>query len=302
MRSPTNRLRLDCAATLAHTCCMSRLAGRSAVLVVVLSLAAATAVLAQRIWVGGPRGGFGGYGIKLATAEDFDGSFLYCRGYFRSAYREPGGSGWNTDYPGADNNFSVRLMELTRVHVKVDENRQPNYVVVQLTDPLLFKCPMLFMEDVGTARFSEEEVKRLREYFLKGGFLWVDDFWGPYAWNNWAEQIGRALPAGEYPIIDIPLTHPIMHTLYEVKEHLQVSSWNFWRGNGGEVSERGSDSAEVHFRGIQDSHGRLMVMMTHNTDIADTWEREGENPQYFDIFSPRGYAIGVNVVLYAMTH
>jgi hypothetical protein len=59
----------------------------------------------------------------------------------------------------------------------------------------------------------------------------------------------------------------------------------------------------VHFRGIQDSHGRLMVLASHNTDIADTWEREGNEPHaYFDLFSPRGYAIGVNVVLYAMTH
>jgi hypothetical protein len=268
-----------------------------------LLVGASTAVFAQRIWVGGPRGGFGRFAPpKLATAADFDGSFIYCRGFYRSRYGEPGGSGWNTDYPGADNNFSVRLMELTRVHINVDENRQPNYVVVPLSDPLLFNCPMLFMEDVGTVEFSEEEVTRLREFFLKGGFLWVDDFWGSFAWNNWADQIGRVLPPGEFPIVDIPLEHPIMHSLYDVKEKLQVSSWNFWLRNGGDTSERGADSAEVHFRGIQDAKGRLMVMMTHNTDIADTWEREAENPEYFDIFSPRGYAIGVNVVLYAMTH
>ena len=71
---------------------------------------------------------------------------------------------------------------------------------------------------------------------------------------------------------------------------------------GGETSERGRDSAVVYFRGIQDGRGRLLVLITHNTDIADTWEREGESKQYFDLFSPRGYAIGVNVVLYAMTH
>jgi uncharacterized protein DUF4159 len=93
-----------------------------------------------------------------------------------------------------------------------------------------------------------------------------------------------------------------MHTLYDVKDYLQVSSINFWRSNGRSVSERGADSAQVHYRGIQDKKGRLMVMMTHNTDVADTWEREGESQDYFDLFSPRGYAIGVNVVLYAMTH
>jgi hypothetical protein len=267
-------------------------------------LAAASAAYAQRIWVGG--GGYGGFSRippKWAKAADFDGSFVYCRGFYTSAFREQGGQGWSTDYPGADNNFSVRLAELTTVSVKLDEDRQPNYVVVSLSDPLLYHCPILFMEDVGTMELSEQEVESLREFFLKGGFLWVDDFWGSFAWDNWARQIGRVLAAAEFPIFDVPGNHPIMRTLYDVKEIPQVCSIQFWNpGYPLETSERGSDSAQVHFRGIQDSHGRLMVLMSHNTDIADTWEREGENQQYFDLFSPRGYAIGVNVILYAMTH
>jgi hypothetical protein len=269
-------------------------------LAVVLGLAGASAAVAQQIWVGG----WGGrrYAPKWAKTTDFDGSFVYCRGYYTSRWREPSGSGWNTDYPGADNNFSVRLAELTRVRVKLDANRQPNHVVVPLTDPLLYRCPLLFMEDVGTAEFSEEEVRRLREFFLKGGFLWVDDSWGSFAWNTWVGQISRVLAPGEFPIVDIPLTHPIMTTLYAVQEIPQVPNIGHWRRTGGETSERGSDSADVYFKGIQDSYGRLMVLMTHNTDIADTWEREGENQDYFNEFSPRGYAIGVNVVLYAMTH
>ena len=70
----------------------------------------------------------------------------------------------------------------------------------------------------------------------------------------------------------------------------------------GDTSERGYDSAEPHFRGISDRHGNLMVLMTHNTDISDAWEREGEDPRYFYQFSPRGYAVGINVIMYAMTH
>jgi hypothetical protein len=168
--------------------------------------------------------------------------FLYCRGFYRSRYREAGGSGWNTDYPGADNNFSVRLIELTTVyHIKVDEDLQPNYVVVPLTDPLLFRCPMLFMEDVDTTSYSEEEVKALREFFPKGGFLWVDDYWGSYAWDNWVREVGRVLPPSEYPIFDIALNHPIMHTLYDVNAYLQVSSINFWSRTNREVSERGPE-------------------------------------------------------------
>ena len=266
-----------------------------------LLVATASAAYAQRIWVGGGR--FFRTPPKWAQLSDFDGSFLYCRGFYQSVTREPGGQGWSTDYPGADNNFSVRLAELTRVHVQFDEKREPNYVVVSLSDPMLYRCPMLFMEDVGTAEFSPAEVENLRQYFEKGGFVWVDDFWGSFAWERWVQQISRVLPPGEYPIVDLPLTHPALHTLYDVKEFLQVCSINFWNPRHPlETSERGSDSAQVHFRGIQDARGRLMVLMTHNTDIADTWEREGENREYFDLFSPRGYAIGVNVVLYAMTH
>ena len=93
-----------------------------------------------------------------------------------------------------------------------------------------------------------------------------------------------------------------MHTLYDVKDYLQVPSIQFWYRNRGSRRNADTDSAQVHYRGIQDKSGRLMVFMTHNTDVSDTWEREGESREYFDLFSPRGYAIGVNVVLYAMTH
>ena len=267
---------------------------------VVAVIVASSILSAQRIWVGG--GGFSREGARFAQSEDFDGSFLYCRGTYQSVRREAGGQGWRTDYPGADNNFMVRLAELTRVPVRWDPDRQPRHIVVGLLDPLLYRCPILFMEDVGTLEFSEDEVRSLRDYFLKGGFLWVDDFWGTAAWNQWVSQISRVLPASEFPIRDIPISHPVMHTLYDVPDFLQVSSIQFWYQSRGRVSERGSDSAEVHYRGIQDGSGRLMVFMTHNTDVADTWEREGENTEYFDLYSPRGYAIGVDVVLYALTH
>lgn len=276
-----------------------------------ITVAIATAASAQlgqeqgprpRIWVGG-----GGYGRfrreppKWATRANFDGSFNFCRAYFTADRREAGGTGWDTDFPGADNNFSVRLAELTAVRVRLDKTGQPDYVVVRLTDPLMYRCPILHMEDVGVARFSDEEVEDLRAYLLKGGFLVVDDFWGTEAWEQWASEIGRVLPPHKYPIVDIPADHPVMHTLYDVKEVEQVSNIRFWMQTGS-VSERGSDSAHVNFRGIADERGRLMVVMAHNTDIPDTWEREGESKEYFDRFAPGGYAIGVNIILYAMTH
>jgi hypothetical protein len=273
---------------------------RVAAVAALCALLFAAAASAQRIWVGG--GGFWRTPPKWATHTSFDGSFNYCRGFYTSNRREAGGSGWDTDYPGSDNNFSVRLAELTLFHVKLDATGQPDFIVVRLTDPLLFHCPMLFMEDVGTIQFSDAEVASLRAYLLKGGFLTVDDFWGTQAWDQWAAEIGRVLPPGEYPIVDIPNDHAIMHTLYDVREIEQVSSIQFWIRNGGSVSERGPDSAYPNHRGIVDSKGRLMVVMTHNTDIPDTWEREGESQEYFERFSPAGYAIGVNTVLYGATH
>src|SRR5258705_2392831 len=96
---------------------------------------------AQQIWVGG--GGFSRFAPRFAKPEDFDGQFLYCRGFFGSRF---GQGGWTTDYPGADNNFSIRLAELTRIPVKFDVNRQPHHVGVHLDDPVLYRCPMLFIE------------------------------------------------------------------------------------------------------------------------------------------------------------
>jgi hypothetical protein len=270
---------------------MRRMTIRRLCAIVLVVVATMSAAVAQQIWVGGRRGSR----PRPPQATDFDGRFMYCRAFYRG--------GWSTDYPGADHNFSVRLAELTRVPVKFDEHRNPHHIVVALTDPLLFRCPILFMTNAGSGEFSTEEGARLREFFLKGGFLWVDDSWGSAQWRRWVSEISRILPPGEYPIFDVPASHGIMRSLYAVTAIPQIPNIGFWSGTRGQTSERGSDSAEVYVKGIQDARGRLMVLVTHNTDISDTWEREGEEPrEYFNRFSPTGYAIGVNIVLYAMTH
>ncbi len=110
------------------------------------------------------------------------------------------------------------------------------------------------------------------------------------------------LPPNEFPIRDLPPDHPFWRAMFELKELPQIPSINSWSRSGGETSERGEDGAVPHIRGISDRHGRLMVLMTHNTDISDAWEREGEDPRYFYLFSPNGYAVGINVIVYAMTH
>ena len=273
---------------------------------VALGLACATAfvlILAAAAAFAQGRFREGSLGARYAPPHMPDASFVVCRVAYRSVRVEPMGIGWQTDYPFAEINLTTRLSELTKTRVSRRDGGQPNHFVVRLTDDALFNCPITMASDVGSLGFSTQEIDRLRLYLLKGGFLWVDDFWGTAAWEHWRSTIARILPPAEYPIADIPATHPIMRALYDVKDVPQIPSINCWmRECGGDTSERGYDSAQVHFRGIQDSRGRLMVLMSHNTDIADSWEREGESQEYFDRFSPRGYALGVNAVIYAMTH
>ena len=259
----------------------------------------ASAALAQRIW-------FGGYGYtppRFPTKQSFQGSFNFCRAMFESNRREK--RGWSTDYPGADLNFSTRLAELTKAPVTMrddaDEEDAPDAVVVRLTDDALFKCPYLLMQDAGTASFSDDEARRLRDYLLKGGFVFVSDYWGERAREQFDEQIGLALPRGQFPIVDLPLDHSIWHTLFDVRIVPQMPSIQSWRRSGGGNTDRGV-TAPPSARAIADRNGRLMVVMLHNTDVPDGWEREGEDPEYFYRFSPDAYAVGINIVLYAMTH
>ena len=108
-------------------------------------------------------------------------------------------------------------------------------------------------------------------------------------------------PASEYPIIDVPLNHPLYRSQFEMKDGApQISAIGNWQA--GVLSERGEDSTDVHVRAIVDSHDRIMVLITHNTDFGDSYEREGDNPEYFYQMSVPGYAFGINTILYAMTH
>ena len=241
--------------------------------------------------------------VRFAPDQMPDRNFTVCRIMYTSVRREPNGGGWRTDFPYGEINLMIRLSELTKTPVSFNDSERPNVWVVRLTDDSLFDCPYTVASDVGTIGLREEEVGRLRLYLLKGGFLWVDDFWGTAAWNQWQREISRVLPPSDYPIEDVPLEDPIFTTQFVVTKVPQITNIQFWRGvRGTTTSERGPDSRQAHLRAIRDKQGRIMVVMTHNTDVADSWEREGEDPGFFYQFSPAGYALGINVLLYAMTH
>jgi Domain of unknown function (DUF4159) len=245
----------------------------------------------------------GSFAPQYAPAIMPDAEFVACRLEYTRVRYEDMGLGWITDYPYAERNLMTRLSELTRTHVSLDPRKGPRSWVVHATDPQLFNCPYLVASDVGTIGLSQAEAVKLREYLLKGGFFWVDDFWGTAAWEQWSIEIAKVFPSDRYPIRDVPLSDPLLRSQFIVSKVPQITNIMFWRRSGGrETSERGPDSAEPHLRAIRDDHGRIMVLMTHNTDVADSWEREGEDPGFFFQFSPNGYALGIDVLLHAMSH
>jgi hypothetical protein len=275
---------------------------RQPVLLAVLTLAAF--FLAVRGYAQFGQGGFGGRGfgsVSKATPADFDGSFQFCRAAFGRDPRADGGS-WSVDYPRADINLSIRLSELTKTNVGRDVTGTPHHLLVELDDPELFDCPFVMMTNVGAASIPAGEALALRQYLLKGGFVWADDFWGSRSWDSWEEQLRRVLPAADFPIVDLPADHPLLHAQFELRGTPQIPNIGFWTRSGGGTSERGEDSAVVHTRAVIDSHGRIMVLMTHNTDLGDSFEREADDPRYFYEMSVPGYSFGINALLYAMTH
>jgi hypothetical protein len=270
---------------------------RAAAIAAMLALGAGT-VAAQQFRRGGRRFF---EAIRSPTPESFDGSFTFCRIMFPTAADGDGGN-WSVDYPRADINLSIRLSELTKTHISRQTSGEPNHLVMDLNDPSIFQCPFIMMTEVGAAYIGPQEAARLKDYLLKGGFLWADDFWGTYAWDHWASEFSKVLPPDQFPIKDLPRDHPLFRSQFDVPAVPQIPSISFWAGSGGGTSERWDDSTEPHARGISDAHGRLMVLMTHNTDVGDSFEREADDPRYFYQFSVAGYAFGINALLYGMTH
>jgi hypothetical protein len=264
---------------------------RPAIALAVALLCLATASFAQRR-------GFRRY--ELATPQSFDGAFQFCRVVFRQASNGDGGD-WQVDFPRADSNLMTRMSELTKTPISRLPDGEPNHLLVQLTQPELFRCPFIMMTEVGSIYLDEDEAVALRQYLQKGGFLWADDFWGEYAWAVWDSQFRKVLPSGAYPYTDLPIEHALFTQFFTIDQFPQIPSIGAWRGTGGGTSER-VDSKVPHARAVLDEHGRIMALITHNTDFGDSFEEEATDREYFLRFSVDGYAFGVNALIHAMTH
>ena len=166
---------------------------------------------------------------------------------------------------------------------------------MQLGDPELRRYPFIYTVEVGNMNLTEEEVAALRSYLLAGGFMVADDFWGEYEWANFQQQMHRVFP--EYELVDIPRDHAIFSAFYDVDEILMVP--NVGNARTGFYGEQGATTA--YCRGIFDDQGRLLMVVNWNTDIGDAWEW-AEQPDYPLKFSTYAYQMGVNFIVYAMSH
>jgi hypothetical protein len=263
---------------------------------ILVALVVASIGSGQRFQPGGPL--VDRFGVPEWTndpAFPYD-EFTFARIKYTSYGGRRGWQKWATDYPDADLNFSFRLQQLTSFKVNT------NPVVVELTDSELFDYPFVYMAEPGDLYFSEEEVKSLRRYLLQGGFLMVDDFWGEREWYNFYTQIKRVFPDREP--VELPLEHPIFNCVYELKEKPQIPSIGVAiRGRAAGITWERPDAKTPHYRAIHDDKGKIMVMICHNTDLADGWEEEGRDEWYFREFcEKKAYPLGINIVTYALTH
>jgi len=202
---------------------------------------------------------------------------------------------WATDYPDSDLNFSFRLQQMTAMRVN------PEPIIVSILDPKMKECPFLYTIETGSLDLMDEEAKLLREHLLNGGFLMIDDFWGDEEWANTRQQMVKIFP--DRPITELELDHPIYSTVFQLKEKPQVPSIEYAMSGRttGIFYEKGGKF--VHYYGIFDTKGRMMVIICRNTDLGDGWEREGEDPYFFKEFSEKkAYPMGINIVVYSMTH
>ncbi len=216
----------------------------------------------------------------------------YSRGWARGFGR--GGQSWATDYPKADQIF---LSFIDRLLSNLDAYEWQHPVL--LDDPDLRRFPYLYALEVGYMNLTPAEIEGLRGFLLAGGFLVIDDFWGANQWANFEYQIEQVLPG--YAIVDLTLDHAIFSTFYEITELLQVPN----RGNGIN-SIYGGSTTECYgclpqVKGIYDEDGRLMVVINFNTDLGDAWEW-ADDPYYPLKFSTYAYEMGVNMIVYAMSH
>ena len=202
-----------------------------------------------------------------------------------------GGTNWTVDYPRGDRTFAVAIRRLTRVDVRsVEQPVNPD------DGDEIFHWPYLHVGMPTTWNLSDGQATKIREYLLRGGFMVCDSFFGTQEWAGFEAGMRRIFPDRE--IVDLPEEDAIFHTAYDVKERYQVGNFRSMLRNGNTYR---ADGDKPYWRGVRDDKGRVMVAITFNNDLGDSWQL-ADNPQYPQKFSFLGIRLGVNFVIYTMTH
>jgi hypothetical protein len=212
------------------------------------------------------------------------------------ASRGANGEGWwMVDWPDADEHFTQGVERLTRIHA--GDTRH-----LRLTDDRIFDYPWIYATQTGWWGLTDTETARLREYLLRGGFLVVDDFWGPEQWEVFRTTMERVLPGR--PIIDIAESDSVMHVLYDIGEKDRTfipGTRHLRRGpSGGTVVEQ-PPGTEPTWRALYDDKQRMVVAINFNTDVGDAWEY-ADSPDYPEAMTTLAYRYGLNYLIYSLTH
>lgn len=247
-------------------------------------------------------GGFGGGAISslphpgsLPTGDDgSNGEFTFVRAVYdspHSPYNAAYGGAWRVDFPEADEHFITGVREWAGTNLRV--SARP--VQLRVTDERLFDYPLVYIVEPGHMELSDEETASLREYLMRGGFLFLDDFHGEAEWERVRAQLKKVLPDSEAK--DLPLTHPIFHSYFDISEVIQVPGVAALVR--GVTYEKGG--VTPHYMGVEDGNGRLMIFLTRNCDLGDAWEwiNDSRYPVRYGLVA---YKVGINVVTYAMSH
>lgn len=198
-------------------------------------------------------------------------------------------SSWSRDYPKADRQFLIAMHRLTRIDAR------PTEQVVTLDSDEIFNYPWIYAVQVQNWTFTPAEAKRLREYLLKGGFLMVDDFHGTEDWQNFMNGMRQVLP--NRPVEDLQSNDEIFHTLYDVDTKMQIPGEQYvWTGRTYE-----KDGYQPKWRAIRDDKGRIIVAICHNMHLGDAWEW-ADSPDYPENFASMAFRVGIDYVMYSMTH
>lgn len=200
------------------------------------------------------------------------------------------GKRWKTDFPAADLNLASAIGHFTTLNTTTPSE------VVELTDPKLKDYPFTYISEPGTLQLTEEEIAALRTYLNNGGFLMTDDFWGNDEWENLRSVMKQIFP--DRASQKLTMTHPMFHCVFDIRKMPQVPGIGYFSSAGKAFERPGTEGANFH--AILDDNDRVMVLMCHNTDLADGWERISDDETYRrEMSEAKAFPMGLNIVFYA---